>query len=428
MILFLLAFVAFLIIGIPISVSIGFSAVLGCLSLGYPLVVIGQKMVSGIDSWLLIAIPLFILAGNLMNAGKITDELFGTARELVGWIPGGLGHANVLASVIFAGMSGSASADAGGLGAIEIKAMRDHGYDDDFSAAVTAASSVIGPIFPPSIPLIIYGASASVSVSKLFMGGVIPALVMAVLMMVLIYIYAVKRGYERTAFNLRNLAWQFVHALPACITPVIILAGFTLGWFTPTEASAVATIYALIISVLVYKSMDLKTFLQCLKESAISSANTLFIIGTSTLFTYVMAKEGISALIANTITGVSSNYQHHPADSWHGHGARRYPDPDAARAAAHRRHHGLQSGVLRRCGGAEPDDRSGHSSLRRVPVCHFGREQDQAGTHLQVDPALPGSVVDHAGCHLYLPAGRYLPAGYAAGCNGCVKTYIFKSD
>ena len=286
MILFLLAFVAFLIIGIPISVSIGFSAVLGCLSLGYPLVVIGQKMVSGIDSWLLIAIPLFILAGNLMNAGKITDELFGTARELVGWIPGGLGHANVLASVIFAGMSGSASADA---------------------AAVTAASSVIGPIFPPSIPLIIYGASASVSVSKLFMGGVIPALVMAVLMMVLIYIYAVKRGYERTAFNLRNLAWQFVHALPACITPVIILAGFTLGWFTPTEASAVATIYALIISVLVYKSMDLKTFLQCLKESAISSANTLFIIGTSTLFTYVMAKEGISALIANTITGVSSN-------------------------------------------------------------------------------------------------------------------------
>ena len=293
MILFLLAFVAFLIIGIPISVSIGFSAVLGCLSLGYPLVVIGQKMVSGIDSWLLIAIPLFILAGNLMNAGKITDELFGTARELVGWIPGGLGHANVLASVIFAGMSGSASADAGGLGAIEIKAMRDHGYDDDFSAAVTAASSVIGPIFPPSIPLIIYGASASVSVSKL--------------LMVLIYIYAVKRGYDRTAFNLRNLARQFVHALPACITPVIILAGFTLGWFTPTEASAVATIYALIISVLVYKSMDLKTFLQCLKESAISSANTLFIIGTSTLFTYVMAKEGISALIANTITGVSSN-------------------------------------------------------------------------------------------------------------------------
>ena len=303
MILILLAFDAVLIIRNPISVSIGFSAVLRCLSLGYPLVVIGQKMVSGIDSWLLIAIPLFILAGNLMNAGKITDELFGTARELVGWIPGGLGHANVLASVIFAGMSGSASAAAGGLGAIEIKAMRDHGYDDDFSAAVTAASSVIGPIFPPSIPLIIYGASASVSVSKLFMGGVIPALVM----MVLIYIYAVKRGYERTAFNLRNLARQFVHALPACITPVIILAGFTLGWFTPTEASAVATIYALIISVLAEQTRDLKTYLHSLKEPAISTAHPLIILGTSTQYTYVMAKEGISALIANTITGVSSN-------------------------------------------------------------------------------------------------------------------------
>ena len=218
MILFLLAFVAFLIIGIPISVSIGFSAVLGCLSLGYPLVVIGQKMVSGIDSWLLIAIPLFILAGNLMNAGKSPTSC--SARPRAGGLDSrwsgsrqraGLGHLCRHVRLCFCRR--------GGLGAIEIKAMRDHGYDDDFSAAVTAASSVIGPIFPPSIPLIIYGASASVSVSKLFMGGVIPALVMAVLMMVLIYIYAVKRGYERTAFNLRNLARQFVHALPACITP-----------------------------------------------------------------------------------------------------------------------------------------------------------------------------------------------------------------
>ena len=307
MILFLLAFVAFLIIGIPISVSIGFSAVLGCLSLGYPLVVIGQKMVSGIDSWLLIAIPLFILAGNLMNAGKITDELFGTARELVGWIPGGLGHANVLASVIFAGMSGSASADAGGLGAIEIKAMRDHGYDDDFSAAVTAASSVIGPIFPPSIPLIIYGASASVSVSKLFMGGVIPALVMAVLMMVLIYIYAVKRGYERTAFNLRNLAWQFVHALPACITPVIILAGFTLGWFTPTEASAVAVVYSLIISLFVYKDMSFKELPQVFVEGAVSTATIMVMVGLSSASSYVITTSGLPQQLVSFFSSITNS-------------------------------------------------------------------------------------------------------------------------
>ena len=155
MAIFLIAFVVLLVIGVPISISIGASAILGCLSLGYPLVVIGQKMVSGVDSFLLIAVPLFILAGNLMNAGKITEKIFDACKELVGWIPGGLGHANVVASVIFAGMSGSAVADAGGLGAIEMEAMTKNGYDEEFSGAVTAASSVIGPIFPPSIPLII---------------------------------------------------------------------------------------------------------------------------------------------------------------------------------------------------------------------------------------------------------------------------------
>lgn len=307
MTIFLIAFAVLLVIGVPISISIGASAVLGCLSLGYPLVVIGQKMVSGIDSFLLIAVPLFILAGNLMNAGKITERIFDTARELVGWIPGGLGHANVVASVIFAGMSGSAVADAGGLGAIEMEAMRKNGYDDDFASAVTASSSVIGPIFPPSIPLIIYGSVASVSVDKLFMGGVMPGLLMAVLLMILIYIYAVKRGYERHPFNLRALLRQFAGSILALITPLIILSGFVLGWFTPTEASSIAVIYSLLIALLVYKTLTWKSFLKCLKDSAISSANTLLIIGTSTLFTYVMAMEGISRQISQVILGISSN-------------------------------------------------------------------------------------------------------------------------
>lgn len=307
MTIFLIAFAVLLVIGVPISISIGASAVLGCLSLGYPLVVIGQKMVSGIDSFLLIAVPLFILAGNLMNAGKITERIFDTARELVGWIPGGLGHANVVASVIFAGMSGSAVADAGGLGAIEMEAMRKNGYDDDFASAVTASSSVIGPIFPPSIPLIIYGSVASVSVDKLFMGGVMPGLLMAGLLMILIYIYAVRRGYERHPFNLRALLRQFAGSILALITPLIILSGFVLGWFTPTEASSIAVIYSLLIALLVYKTLTWKSFLKCLKDSAISSANTLLIIGTSTLFTYVMAMEGISRQISQVILGISSN-------------------------------------------------------------------------------------------------------------------------
>ena len=307
MAIFFITFVILLLVGVPISISIGASAVLGCLVLDYPMMVIGQKMVTGIDSYLLIAIPLFILAGNLMNAGKITDKIFSFAKELVGWIPGGLGHANVVASIIFAGMSGSAAADAGGLGTIEMEAMTKNGYDEDFSGAVTAASSVIGPIFPHSIPLIIYGATASVSVAKLFMGGVLPGLLMGVALMVLVFLFAIKYKFERHPFRMAALVRQFFGSILSLITPLIILAGFTTGWFTPTEASSIAVAYSLIIALIVYRTMDWKTFTDCLLESAITSANTLFIIGTSTLFTYVLVKEGASAEIASFILGISQN-------------------------------------------------------------------------------------------------------------------------
>ena len=307
MTIFFVSFLVLLLVGVPISIAIGASAVLGCLNLGYPMMVIGQKMVTGIDSYLLIAIPLFILAGNLMNSGKITEKIFNFAKEVVGWIPGGLGHANIVASVIFAGMSGSATADAGGLGTIEMEAMTTNGYDPEFSAGVTAASSVIGPIFPPSIPLIIYGATASVSVAKLFMGGVVPGLVMGVALMILVYIFAKRRNYERHPFNLGALARQFVSSILSLVTPIIILLGFTTGIFTPTEASSIAVAYSLLIAWLVYRTMTWKDFKKCLLESAITSANTLFIIGTSTLFTYVLVREGVSTQIANVILAISSN-------------------------------------------------------------------------------------------------------------------------
>ncbi len=305
MTIFFITFIILLLIGVPISISIGASAVLGCLVLDYPMMVIGQKMVTGVDSYLLIAIPLFILAGNLMNAGKITDKIFSFAKELVGWIPGGLGHANIVASIIFAGMSGSAAADAGGLGTIEMEAMTKNGYRDDFSGAVTAASSVIGPIFPPS--MIIYGATASVSVAKLFMGGVLPGLLMGVALMVLVFIFAVKYKFERHPFDIIALIKQFLGSILSLITPLIILAGFTSGCFTPTEASSIAVAYSLVIAVVVYHTIDWKAFKNCLLESAITSANTLFIIGTSTLFTYVLVKEGASKAIADFILGISSN-------------------------------------------------------------------------------------------------------------------------
>lgn len=307
MIWFFGAFFVLLLLGAPISIAIGSGAILGCMALGYPIMVIVQKMVSGVDSFLLIAIPLFVLAGNLMNAGKITEKLFDFARELVGWIPGGLGHANIVASVIFAGMSGSATADAGGLGTIEMEAMTTNGYDPEFSASITAASSVIGPIFPPSIPLIIYGSVASVSVSSLFMGGVVPALLICLALMALVLMYAVKRHYQRTPFNLLRLIKQFFASILSIITPLIILSGFTLGWFTPTEASSVAVGYAIVISAVVYRTLNWKTLKKCLLDSALTSANTLFIIGTSTLFTYVLVKEGISTQIANFILSISES-------------------------------------------------------------------------------------------------------------------------
>lgn len=307
MIVFLMTFLVLLLIGAPISIAIGAGATAGCIALGYPLQIVGQKMVTGVDSYLLIAVPLFIFAGNLMNEGKITTKIFDFAKNLVGWIPGGLGHANIVASIIFAGMSGSAAADAGGLGVIEMKAMRDNGYDDEFSASVTAASSVIGPIFPPSIPLIIYGSVASVSVAKLFMGGVLPGLLMGATLMILVFFFAVKRGYERTPFSLKALLESFKGSILSLVTPFIILAGFTTGWITPTEASCIAVVYSFVIAALVYRSIGLKDFIRCAKDSAVGAANTLFIIGTSTLFTYVMVKEGISRDIANFILGISSN-------------------------------------------------------------------------------------------------------------------------
>lgn len=304
---FLITFVILLILGVPISISIGVSAALGCIVLDYPILIVGQKMISGIDSYLLIAVPLFILAGNLMNAGKITEKIFDFAKRLVGWVPGGLGHANVVASIIFAGMSGSATADAGGLGTIEMEAMTKNGYDDEFSAGVTAASSVIGPIFPPSIPLIIYGSIASVSVGKLFLGGVVPGLLLGIAMMVFIYIVAVKRKYQRIAFSFRALIRQFFGSILSLITPLIILAGFTTGWITPTEASSIAVVYSFLVAVLVYKSIGFKEFRKCLLESAVTSANTLFIIGCSTLFSYIMVKEQLSTVIADFILGLSTN-------------------------------------------------------------------------------------------------------------------------
>lgn len=305
--LLLLLFMFLLVIGFPIALSIGLSSVAALLIYGFPLIVIGQKLITGIDSFILIAIPFFILAGELMNIGKITDRIFNFARSIVGFIPGGLGHANIIASLIFAGMSGSAIADTGGLGTIEIKAMRDAGYDDDFSGAITAASSTIGPIFPPSIPLVIYGSIAEVSVGRLFLGGIIPGLLMAVSLMIMVYGYAIRKNYPRERFNLRETLVSFTQAIIPLLTPLIIISGFLTGWFTPTEASAVAVGYAILLGTVLYRRLSLKDIGDALLKSALSTANVIIIIGASTLFSFILTNLGIAFSLNKWILDLTTN-------------------------------------------------------------------------------------------------------------------------
>jgi tripartite ATP-independent transporter DctM subunit len=299
-------FFGLILIGVPVAVSIGLSALVTLLVNDFPIIVVAQKMVTGIDSFTFVAIPLFILAGELMNVGQITDRIFNFAKAAVGWIPGGLAHANILASVIFSGMSGSAIADAGGLGTVEMKAMREAGYDDYFSGAVTAASSTIGPIFPPSIPMVIYGGIASVSIGKLFIGGVIPGLLMAVALMLYALVISIRRGYPKEVFSLRLIWREFIRAFIPLMTPVIILSGFVTGWFTPTEASAIAVVYALIVGGLVYRAMGLRSIIKALENTAATTANVVFIIGTATLFSFILTNLGITKVIANFILGIST--------------------------------------------------------------------------------------------------------------------------
>lgn len=255
-----ISFVILAILSVPIAISLGIAVIITVsLFTPFPLLGMAQRMVTGIDSFVLLAIPLFMLTGRLMNEGGITDRLFDFARSLVGPIRGGLAHANVLASMIFAGMSGSAVADAGGLGMVEIKAMTEQGYRREFAAAVTVASSTIGPIIPPSIPMVIYGAMAEVSVGRLFLGGFIPGVLMGLALMVLIYLWSFREAMPRDpGYSLQRVWTTFRDAFLPLLTPVILLGGIVSGIFTPTEAAAVAAMYAFFLSFVIYRTVGLR--------------------------------------------------------------------------------------------------------------------------------------------------------------------------
>jgi tripartite ATP-independent transporter DctM subunit len=300
----------FLILGVPVAVALGGASLAYIMIKGLPDVLLIHRMIGGIDSFPLLAIPFFILAGHLMNTGGITTKIFAFARSLVGWLPGGLGHVNVGASVIFAGMSGAAVADAGGLGNVEIKAMRESGYDTDFSVGVTAASSTIGPIIPPSLPLVIYGVMASVSIGELFAAGLVPGLLMAVSLMVMVAWYSWKRGYPRDGRISACRIWEtFKQAFLPLLTPVIIVGGIATGIFTPTEAAVAAVCYALVLGLLVYRSLTWRHLVRVSMDTIITSAAILMIIASAAVFAWILTSEQVATKLGAALLGITDNTQ-----------------------------------------------------------------------------------------------------------------------
>lgn len=297
-----------LVIGVPVAVALGLSSLLFILLDGMPSLVVLHNMVNGINSFPLIAIPFFILAGHLMNTAGITNKIFSFARAIVGWMPGGLGHVNVGASVVFAGMSGAAVADAGGLGNVEIKAMKDAGYDTDFSVGITAASSTIGPIIPPSLPLVIYGVIADTSIGQLFAAGLIPGLLMAISLMVMVSWYAKLRNYPKDdCFSLSNLWITFKQAFLPLLTPMIIVGGITTGVFTPTEAAVAAVAYSMFLGVFVYKTLSFRGVIRVSQETIETTASILLIVAASTVFGWILTANQVADLFAEGLLSFTDN-------------------------------------------------------------------------------------------------------------------------
>jgi tripartite ATP-independent transporter DctM subunit len=306
--LFVLVFVL-LIFGVPVAIALGLSSLVFILLSGQaPDLVVMHRMINGVDSFPLLAVPFFILAGNLMNTAGITNRIFDFAKACVGWMRGGLGHVNVGASVVFAGMSGAAVADAGGLGTIEIKAMRDAGYDPDFSVGVTAASSTIGPIIPPSLPMVIYGVVASSSIGQLFAAGFIPGLMMAAALMVMVAWYARVRNYPRDAsFSWAILFSSFRRAFLSLMTPVIIVGGILGGIFTPTEAAIAASAYALFLGVAVYRTLTLRRLLRVSFDTIETTAVVMFIVAAASIFAWILTSNRVTEHFAALILTITEN-------------------------------------------------------------------------------------------------------------------------
>jgi len=306
--LMLLVFAVLLLLGLPVAFVLAVTAIVAMLSSGSRLVLLPSRMFAGTDSFPLLAVPLFVLAGSLMSTGGITKRLVDFAVKLVGWLRGGLALVNIQASMFFAGISGSAVADASAVGGVLIPAMEEDGYDKDFSAAVTAASSTVGPIIPPSIPLILYGILAQVSVGALFLAGAVPGILLGVGMMILTYFISRRRNYAAHPWQgFRAVGKGFVSAFWALLTPLIILGGILGGIFTATEASAVAVGYAFIAGAFIYRELDWRTIPKTLVEATLVTSLIMFVIAAAQPLAFVFARQRIPELVGNALFTISDN-------------------------------------------------------------------------------------------------------------------------
>ncbi|CAH2405841.1 TRAP transporter large permease [Mesorhizobium escarrei] len=351
MLLLIGAFLVLMLVGVPVAVSMAVSSLLYLVFYGVaPDIIAAQRMIAGVESFPLLAVPFFIFAGNLMNIAGVTGRIYSFALALVGWMKGGLAQVNIIGSVVFAGMSGAALADAAGIGTIEIKAMRDHGYPVEAAVGVTAASSTLGPIFPPSLPFVIYGMMANVSIGALFMAGILPGVVMTVLMMVTVAIFAHRRGWgSDTPFKLNRLAaasievavvccfplavyilvqmglslniavgialvvliacdWYFdFSAVMALMTPIILIGGMTMGWFTPTEAAMAAVIWSLFLGLVRYRTMTLAALAKASFDTIETTASVLFIVTAASIFAWLLTVSQAAQVFSVFITSLTEN-------------------------------------------------------------------------------------------------------------------------
>ncbi|EPC02168.1 ABC transporter permease [Litchfieldella anticariensis FP35 = DSM 16096] len=305
----ILAFLALFLLGFPVVYAILLPGIVYVLVEGFPLGLLGQRITYALDSFPLVAVPIFIFVGNLMNLSGVTDRIFRFADTLVGRAPGGLAQVNIFSSLIFSGMSGAALADVGGLGKIEIEAMRKRGFTMPFSAAVTASSAVVGPIFPPSIPLIVYGSVTSVSIIQLLIAGIVPALICVALLMATAAVLAMRSDMPRSPRwpNLQEVVASLLPALPALLAPVLMIAGMMLGFFTPTEAAAVTAGYVLLISGLIYKELTWEHLWSAMQATLRSTSAILIIVAAASLFGWILAVEQIPQTFAAFILQISTD-------------------------------------------------------------------------------------------------------------------------